>query len=58
MEVKVKKLEFEIKLVKSNGEDGESDADDEDQNKMVERLVKILKYHNAKQLIITMMVKL
>ena len=58
MEVKVKKLEFEIKLVKSNGEDGESDADDEDQNKMVERLVKILKYNNAKQLIITMMVKL
>ena len=57
MEVKVKKLEFEIKLVKSNGEDGESHADDEDQNKMEERLVKILKYHNAKQLI-TMMVKL
>ena len=44
--------------VENNGENEESDADDEDKDKIIKRLVKILKYQYAKHLIIiiTMMV--
>ena len=46
------KSDKEVTEVENNGENEEPDSDVEDQATMIKRLVEVLKYHNAKQMII------